>query len=71
MAALIVGVVITDQGSYWLFKEQFQRLRPCKEDDLLAQMRFLADYCGLYGFVSSHAANTFGFAIIAGGIFKR
>ena len=71
MAALIVGVVITDQGSYWLFKEQFQRLRPCQEDDLLAQMRFLADYCGLYGFVSSHAANTFGFAIIAGGIFKR
>jgi undecaprenyl-diphosphatase len=71
MAACVVGVVLTDQGSYWMFKETFQRLRPCQEEELLAQMRFLAPYCGLYGFVSSHAANTFGFAVIAGGIFNH
>ncbi len=70
MAACVVGVILTDQGSYWLFKEMFRRPRPCQEEELMAQMRFLAPYCGQFGFVSSHAANTFGFAIIAGGIFK-
>ncbi len=70
VAACVVGVIITDQGSYWLFKETFKRLRPCQEQDLLEQMRFLAAYCGQYGFISSHAANTFGFAMLAGGIFR-
>lgn len=70
-ALCVVGVILTDQGSYWLFKETFKRLRPCQVDELLAQMRFLADYCGKYGFVSSHAANTFGFAALAGGILKK
>jgi undecaprenyl-diphosphatase len=71
VAFCVVGVILADQGTYWLFKENFKRLRPCQVDELLAQMRFLADYCGKYGFVSSHAANTFGFAILAGGILKQ
>ncbi len=70
-AICVVGVILTDQGSVHLFKEKFKRLRPCQLDELRDQMRFLADGCGLYGFVSSHAANTFGFAIIAGGIFRN
>lgn len=70
-AVCIVGVVLTDQASVHLFKEVFKRLRPCQVEELRAQMRFLADGCGLYGFVSSHAANTFGFAVVVGGIFKR
>lgn len=69
-ALCIVGVILTDQGSVHLFKEVFKRPRPCQEADLIAEMRFLASHCGLYGFVSSHAANTFGFAILAGSIFK-
>lgn len=70
VALCVVGVIITDQGSFWLFKETFKRLRPCQLDDLRAQMRFVADYCGLYGFVSSHAANTFGFAVLGGGLLR-
>ncbi len=70
-ALCVIGIVLTDQGSVHLFKEYFQRPRPCQEEELLVQMRFLADHCGLYGFVSSHAANTFGFAILASGIFKN
>lgn len=70
VALCVVGVLLTDQGSYWLLKETVKRLRPCQIDDLRAQMRFVADYCGLYGFVSSHAANTFGFAVLAGGILR-
>lgn len=70
VALCIVGVILTDQGSYWLLKETVKRLRPCQLDHLRAQMRFVAEYCGLYGFVSSHAANTFGFALFAGGILR-
>ena len=70
-AVCVVGVVLTDQGSVHLFKEVFRRLRPCQVDELREQMRFLASGCGLYGFVSSHAANTFGFAVISGGIFNK
>ena len=70
VALCVVGVIITDQGTFWLFKETFKRLRPCQVDELRAQMRFVADYCGMYGFVSSHAANTVGFAVLAGGVLK-
>lgn len=70
VALCVVGVILTDQGSYWLLKETVKRLRPCQLEDLRAQMRFVAEYCGLYGFVSSHAANTFGFAVLAGGILR-
>ncbi len=69
-ALCVVGILITDQGSVQLFKEVFKRPRPCQEEELMSQMRFLASHCGLYGFISSHAANTFGFAVLAGGILK-
>lgn len=69
--ALIVNVILTDTGSVWLFKEQFQRLRPCHVESLLEQMRLVKEGCGgQFGFVSSHASNTFGLAVLAGGMLK-
>lgn len=68
---LILNTVLTDTGSVWLFKEQFQRLRPCHVPDLIVQMRMVKESCGgQYGFISSHASNTFGLAILMGGILK-
>ncbi|MGB0177670.1 MAG: phosphatase PAP2 family protein, partial [Owenweeksia sp.] len=68
---IVANTFMTDQGSVWFFKEQFQRLRPCHVDDLMARMRLVKESCGgQYGFVSSHAANTFGLAVLAGGILK-
>lgn len=65
------NVFLTDQGSVWLFKEQFQRLRPCHTEELIARMRIVKEGCGgWYGFVSSHAANTFGMAVLVGGILR-
>lgn len=64
---LFLNVFFTDSGSVWLFKEQFQRLRPCHVESLLEQMRLVKEGCGgQYGFVSSHAANTFGLATLYG-----
>lgn len=62
---LILGVVITDQVSVHLFKEVFERLRPCKEPELQGLVHLVNGKCGgLYGFVSSHAANVFGVAML-------
>jgi len=57
----IALVVMTDQGSVHLFKNVFERLRPCHHPMLKEQVRLVQPSCGgLYGFISSHAANTFG-----------
>lgn len=61
--AAAIMIVITDQGSVNLFKEVFQRLRPCHEDDFKNLINLVSGSCGgHFGFVSSHAANVFGIA---------
>jgi undecaprenyl-diphosphatase len=62
---LAVGclIVVTDQGSVQLFKEVFQRSRPCHDAELSQLMNLVSEKCGgQFGFVSSHAANVFGLA---------
>jgi undecaprenyl-diphosphatase len=60
---LLLNVFLTDKSSVWLFKEVFERARPCHVPELLEQMRLVKGHCGgAFGFVSSHAANTFGLA---------
>lgn len=69
---LILNVFVTDQGSVQLFKEQFERPRPCHEEHLKGQIREVKGSCGgAYGFVSSHASNTFGLAFFLGLLFRR
>ena len=61
MAGLII--VITDQTSVHLFKNVFLRLRPCHEPSISAAIHVVNGKCGgQYGFISSHAANSFGLA---------
>ncbi len=60
LLAIGLCAVATDQLSVHAFKEVFKRLRPCHVEALSLR---LPDGCGgQYGFVSSHAANTFGIA---------
>lgn len=69
---LILAVVISDQVSVHLFKEVFQRLRPCHDPSLEDLVHIVNGKCGgKYGFVSSHAANTFGLAMLSSSILKR
>ncbi len=71
MAWVVVLVLLCDQGSVHLFKEVFERLRPCHEPLLEGQVRLVKSHCGgQFGFVSSHATNTFGLAIFIGTILK-
>lgn len=64
---VVIGVVIlitcSDQLSSHVFKPVFQRLRPC-HDPLIQDLVHLPNgHCGgQYGFISSHACNTFALA---------
>lgn len=65
-------VTLTDQISVKGFKEVFERLRPCHEPALDGMVRILNDKCGgQFGFVSSHAANTFGLATLFSLLFQK
>jgi undecaprenyl-diphosphatase len=65
MVLLFVALLITlsDQLSVRAFKFVFERPRPCHEPDLQPLIHLVNGNCGgAYGFVSSHAANSFAMA---------
>ncbi len=52
-------ILISDQLSNF-FKNNFERLRPCHNLDIVDQIRIVKDSCGgLFGFFSAHASNSF------------
>lgn len=56
-------VALTDMTGTFVFKNNFERLRPCSDPAFMMQTRLLLDHCsGAYSFVSNHAANHFGMA---------
>ena len=65
-------VTLADQISVKAFKEVFERLRPCHTPELQDIVHLVKNKCGgKYGFVSSHAANTFGVAFFLSLFFKN
>ena len=60
---VIVAITLSDQIASHVFKPMVMRLRPC-HDPLIKDLVYLPDgHCGgKYGFMSSHAANTFALA---------
>jgi undecaprenyl-diphosphatase len=63
---VIVAVTLADQISAHVFKGLFQRLRPCHDPALEGMVHLVKGECGgLYGFVSSHAANSFNVALFS------
>lgn len=65
-------VTLADQISVKAFKDVFQRLRPCHNPALQDIVHLVKNKCGgKYGFVSSHAANTFAVAFFLSKLFKN
>jgi undecaprenyl-diphosphatase len=63
---IALAVLLSDQVSVQLFKNVFHRLRPCHEPALEGLVHLVRGECGgLYGFVSSHATNSFNVALIS------
>ncbi len=71
---MLVGVIVlADQLSVHLFKNVFERYRPCRlESDIHQFVHIVKNHCGgKYGFISSHAANTFGLATFVYFLFRK
>jgi len=64
-------VTLTDQTSVHLFKNVFLRLRPCHQPEILEKLRMIKGCGGQYGFVSSHAANSFGVVVFISLLLKK
>ena len=64
-AGLAVG--LADLSAKYLFKEMFERFRPSQNLEIKGQLHYVNNYHGgMYGFVSSHAANMFCIATFIG-----
>lgn len=62
---ILLSVLFADRGSV-LIKETVMRLRPCHEPALEGLVYTVNGKCGgQFGFVSSHAANSFNIALIS------
>jgi len=66
--SLGILIFIADFGSVQLFKEIFQRARPCH---FLEGIRVVDGCGGPFGFISSHASNSFAIAFFASLLLKR
>lgn len=69
---IAIIITITDQAALHLFKNTFERYRPCHNEELKNVIHLVNGKCGgKYGFVSSHAANSFGLAVFIGLMLKN
>jgi undecaprenyl-diphosphatase len=73
LVLLFIGLLIlaADQLSVHAFKNTFQRLRPCHNEELKLLVHTVNTCGGQFGFVSSHAANSFALAVFVGLLLKR
>lgn len=71
MLALALTIALADQLSSGIIKPLVQRLRPTHDAEIGSLIHLVKGYRGgLYGFVSSHAANSFGAAVLVALLFR-
>lgn len=71
LIAIILLIFISDFGSVELFKNIFERERPCHIFTSSEDIRLVNGCGGKYGFVSSHASNAFALAFFLSLIFRN
>lgn len=72
LLCLTLTVALCDQVSSGLMKPLFMRLRPSHEPAIQDLLHYVGNYRGgMYGFVSSHAANAFGAVAFVSRIVRR
>lgn len=64
-------VLFADQISSTFIKPWVARFRPTHDPEIMFQVRHIAGRMGQYGFVSSHAANTFAIATFLSLVFRH
>lgn len=72
LIAITLVFVLSDQFSSHIMKPLFARPRPTHYPGIMEHVRILNDYIGgKYGFISGHAANSFGFAMFSALLFRN
>ena len=67
---VLLMILISDQSAN-IFKDSFQRLRPCYDELIKDSVRLVKEGCGgKHGFFSAHASNSFSLAVFFGLLFK-
>ncbi|MBC8084607.1 MAG: phosphatase PAP2 family protein [Hymenobacter sp.] len=68
---LAASIGLADLISSRFFKPYFARLRPCHDPELSATLNLIHGCGGQFGFMSSHAANSFALAVFVNLILPR
>lgn len=64
LVAIALVITLADQFASSVCKPFFQRFRPAQDPEIMYVLNIVNGYRGgLYGFISSHSANTFAFAM--------
>ncbi|MDR0536763.1 MAG: phosphatase PAP2 family protein [Tannerellaceae bacterium] len=72
LVAIAIVIVLADQFASHFCKSFFARPRPTHHPDFMNEVKTVFDYRGgKYGFMSSHAANAFGFAVFMSALFRN
>jgi undecaprenyl-diphosphatase len=66
LIGIAAAITMADQASVHLFKNVFLRYRPCHNLEIQHLVHVVKGCGGQYGFVSSHAANSFALATLIG-----
>jgi undecaprenyl-diphosphatase len=70
--SIVLVVTFCDQFASHLCKPLFMRFRPTHHPDFMNDVDIVLNYRGgRFGFISSHAANSFGFAVYLSYLFKN
>lgn len=70
LAGIGLAILMADQTASGFMKPFFERLRPCHDPRWEGLIYNYGGCGGMYGFVSSHAANTFALAIYLNLLFR-
>jgi undecaprenyl-diphosphatase len=71
LLAIALVITLCDQFASHFCKPFFSRFRPTHHPEFMDQVKTVFGYCGgKYGFISSHAANAFGFAMFMSLLFR-
>lgn len=72
LVAIVLTIVVCDQVASGICKPLFQRFRPTQDPSIMYLVDIVDGYRGSrYGFISSHAANTFGLCVFLSLLFRR
>lgn len=71
LVTITLSITLADQIASSVMKPYFKRFRPCHEVSIKEEVHTVKGCGGKYGFVSSHAANTFAVATLFILVFRK